>query len=214
MRIVIDKQRGCGWRKPGGLYLMSEGILAPCGRLPLDLNRCPCCGSGIKATRGWTWVNARLLFKDHPCQGTTKKAAKAACTLCLLGNPPEKAGLLWIGGAYYARPEDWISEAQVQGVSRRIHSVPKGLEIGKTLVLVAHRAHHLAFDQLTKVPAIFHAFIPQRIEYVVKGNEPQVVLDRLVKRGIEPVSVIREGHLGSIDAEAQAASASLKKGKQ
>lgn len=52
-----DQQRGCGWRTPGGLYLMAGGVAAPCGKLPLPLTTCPTCSAGVKFARGWTWVD-------------------------------------------------------------------------------------------------------------------------------------------------------------
>ena len=60
----ITAPRGCGLRKPGGLYLVAGAPNAPCGKLPLELTVCPCCGQGIKFARGWTWVDADRLFKD------------------------------------------------------------------------------------------------------------------------------------------------------
>jgi hypothetical protein len=190
IKTVVDSKRGCGWRKPGGLYLRSEGLMSACGRLPLDLERCPCCGGGVKPTRSWTWVNPVLLLKGRKCEG----GSEGRCLLCPLGanRMPTKAGLLWIGGSYYEKPEDWIAEAAKQGVSRRITAVPKGFKAGETLVLAAHRKHHQAADG-TWVPAVFHAFTPTALEYVVKGDETDEKLEALVKRGVTPVKVVRDG---------------------
>jgi hypothetical protein len=52
---------------------------------------------------------------------------------------PEKAGLLWIGEEFYKTPEDFNREAGEMGISRRITSIPRGYEIGKTWVFLAHR---------------------------------------------------------------------------
>ena len=41
------------------------------------------------------------------------------------------------------------------------------------------------------VPAIFHAWIPTRIEKVVKGDEGEEELEKWIKRGITPVNIIR-----------------------
>ena len=59
--IVNESERGCGFRKKGGLYLVSEGLAAPCGKLPIPLTVCPVCGQGIKPSRGWTWINGKKL---------------------------------------------------------------------------------------------------------------------------------------------------------
>ncbi len=40
------------------------------------------------------------------------------------------------------------------------------------------------------VPAIFHAFIPTALEYVVKGTETEKELDRMEKQGITLVKVV------------------------
>lgn len=40
------------------------------------------------------------------------------------------------------------------------------------------------------VPAIFHLWLPERLEYVVKGDETEDELQALAERGIEPVQVI------------------------
>ncbi len=67
--IKNESKRGCGYRKQGGLYLMAGGPSAECGKLPLELTVCPCCGAGIKPARGWTWVNAEALFASKQCGG-------------------------------------------------------------------------------------------------------------------------------------------------
>lgn len=97
------------------------------------------------------------------------------------------------------RPQDWTDEAASQGVSWRISQIPRGFEPGKTLVLVAHRKHRQELDGKTWVPAVFHAFVAQRLEYVVRGDETESQLARLVQRGAEPVVMKREGHLPGMD---------------
>ena len=119
MRTVYDEPaRGCGFRKKGGIYLVSDGLAAPCGRLPIPLDVCPCCGAGIKPTRGWTWIQPRMIIeKTEPpaCSGDY-------CTECPVGGDiPERAGLLWIGEKFYATVEQFEIEAARLGVSRRIH---------------------------------------------------------------------------------------------
>lgn len=177
---VVDEERGCGWRKEGGLYLMGGGWSIGCGRLPLALERCPTCDRGIKPGRGWTWVDPRPLFP--------------AMT---------RAGLLWIGGQFYPTPAAFLAEADRLGISRRIAAVPKGLEIGKTWVLLAHRKaiYPRVGEWIEKGtvlsgeprPGIFHVFRPDRIEYVVKGSESQAELDALEKRGLTLVRIERAG---------------------
>lgn len=60
--MASEAKRGCGYRKVGGLYLVSSGAGLPCDRLPFPLTVCPTCSCGIKPSRGWTWVEPGALF--------------------------------------------------------------------------------------------------------------------------------------------------------
>lgn len=151
---LYETKRGCGYRKQGGLYMMSTGVSRDCGKLPLPLCTCPTCGAGIKPARGWTWVNADVLFADVKCRyehnttivdGITPEDIIRAespsdeCQTCPIHHGIGKAGLLWIGEKFYPTSGAWVEEARHMGVSRRIPHVPKEFEIGKTWVLAAHR---------------------------------------------------------------------------
>jgi hypothetical protein len=77
---IVESQelpRGCGYRKPGGFYLVSDGQGDPCGRLPIPLKRCPCCGEGVKFSRGTTWLDPRP-FSKFPCAFET---CRTDCTM-------------------------------------------------------------------------------------------------------------------------------------
>ena len=202
MRTVTEGARGCGYRAPGGLYLMSDGAGEPCPKLPIELRVCPVCGSGIKPTRGFTWIEPDAFTEPGP-HGSDEHSAR-----CPLSGSIERAGLVWIGGAFYTA-RSFTDEAERMGVSRRIPALPRGFEIGETWVFCAHReaeweacpecgdaatpADCPACDGVGKVgvPAIFHLFRPERVEYVVRGDESPEELDRLESRGIEPVIVKR-----------------------
>lgn len=138
--ITNEAKRGCGYRKEGGLYLMSGGPEADCGKLPLALDRCPCCGAGIKFARGWTWVNGKLLFADRKCSiaGSMPQVLGEGCCGCVLGNPPEKMGLVWVGEKFYPTPADFLKEGMAQGVSRRVNTIPHDFKLGETWILFAH----------------------------------------------------------------------------
>lgn len=179
-----DKKRGCGWRQPGGLYLVADGPAIACGKLPIPLSVCPTCHAGVKPTRSWTWVDGDALIASKLC-------ANAPCGSCWLSQPSlRKVGLLWVGGQFYPTPEHWTREARQQGVSRRIPALPKHFELGKTWVFVAHR-EALALGHDKFAPAIFHAFKPRLVEFVVRGSETPAELDGMRKRGITPVHVER-----------------------
>lgn len=181
-----EHARGCGYRKPGGLYLVSGPLSEPCGKLPLVLDVCPTCGAGIKPSRSWTWVKVGPLFESRKCD---HPHAPGGCTGCPLGGAmPERAGLLWIGEKFYATPELFTAEAARMGISRRIPAVPNEFELGDTWVLLAHRKT-LVQNHPERVPAIFSMFRPRAVEYVVHGSDTDVKLDRLEKRGITLVDV-------------------------
>ena len=245
IQTVVDRERGCGWRKPGGLYLRCDGVGKPCGRLPLVLGVCPTCSAGIKPTRGWTWIDPRALFSGVSCRPEAlfgknaildthrKDEWQRTCERCTVGplslREMGRAGLLWIGGKFYPTPGHWMNESREQGVSRRIQTVPNDFELGKTWVFVAHRevvevkcpdcestgrgpvvdARRLQPTYAicekcdgsgeVKKPAIFHAFKPTAIEYIVKDDDDDDELERLVKRGVTPVRVQRFGDYGPKD---------------
>jgi hypothetical protein len=207
IRTSVEDARGCGFRKGGGIYLIAGAIPRPCGKLSIPLTTCPTCSAGIKPARGWTWVEAAALIGDKECD-----AKGDYCSMCPLNKPMGWAGLLWIGEKFYPTPADWIKESLNMGVSRRISQVPRELEIGKTWVLVAHRKTiktdgdcscglpdgagpgHLekcGYYEATYTPAIFYAFRPTAIEYVVKGDETEDELNKLEKRGFSLVKVVK-----------------------
>lgn len=58
----VEGARGCGFRKPGGLYLVSGELSEPCPLLPYETAVCPTCGEGIRPARGFTWVDGEKLI--------------------------------------------------------------------------------------------------------------------------------------------------------
>lgn len=184
--MSVEARRGCGFRKVGGLYLVSGELAAPCCKLPHLLEICPCCGGGIKQTRGWTWVSPTLLLGLGGC--TIGSAA-----FCPAGNPTlmgDRAGLLWIGRGFYKTSEEFRAEAAAQGISRRLTAVPRGMVIGQTWVLLAHPeacdplplpaedSGEAVTDEryLKRRPGIFSMFLPTAIELIVKQSEYDAAL--------------------------------------
>lgn len=154
--MAVEAERGCGFRKAGGLYLVSEGIGEPCERLPIPLVCCPTCGEGVRQTRSFRWIKPELIFAGaKPCAMSTDKdlgpAAqrfRAHCPRCFvctpglletMAQPSDRVALLWVGEAHYKEAQDWTREAMKLGVSKRIGAaIPKDLVLGKTIVFVAH----------------------------------------------------------------------------
>lgn len=200
MRTSYEGKRGCGFRKPGALYLVSDGAGEPCSKLPFALEVCPTCGQGIKPSRGWTWIKpAEIMVPEW-------HDSDLHSSYCPLATGPDKAGLVWIGSKYYT-PAEFRAEANSMGISRRINALPRGFEIGDWVFLAHREAEWTACVECgdgvpdpecpacsgsgrSPVAAIFYVFQPARIEYVVKGDETLEEIEALNKRGIEPVKVI------------------------
>ncbi|HOB44168.1 MAG TPA: hypothetical protein PKH75_13505 [Bacillota bacterium] len=193
MRVIHDKKRGCGWRKKGGLYLVAETLLNTCGKLPLPLAVCPCCGAGIKPARGWTWVDGDKLFAHVPCPYDEKGNDGCKCPLAW---PVGKCCLIWVGESFYPTPSDFFREVERQGVSRRVYRLPDKFIPGHTPVLLAHRRAVRETDpatgEITYKPGIFSAYRPSEIQYVCNGGETPEQLARMEARGITPVRIVRE----------------------
>jgi hypothetical protein len=206
VRVSCEAKRGCGFRQPGGTYLVSNGIGIDCDLLPVELTVCPVCHGGIKPSRGWTWVEPDPLLPHHATEwGVVNSDTHPGCPLNAEGLLGERCGLLWIGEAFYATPHDWIAEGKRLGFSRRIPAVPRGFKVGETWVLTAHRHAivELHYDEPLRVaedgtaepkpetkPGIFHIWMPSAIEYVVTGDETDERLAELEARGLDLVQVI------------------------
>lgn len=192
--MAVEKIRGCGFRKCGGLYLVGNGIVDVCDRLPLNLPKiCATCGAGIKPHRGFQWINPQKLFDNHK-----KCNDKPTCMMCY--PPDEQSGLMWVGNRWYT-PQKFIEEALNLGVSKRISHIPKGFEIGKTIIYLAHRkAGTKTVEEPTNFgepikkrelcPAIFYVIRPKRIEKLIwkKDATTENILE-LEKRGITPIII-------------------------
>jgi hypothetical protein len=218
---VVDAERGCGKRKPGGVYLRGDGVFEPCGKLPIPLGVCPFCHGGIKITRGLQQINLKMLQEPIECN-------KPDCGACLTKST-EWAWLMSVGEKFYKMPADFMREAFVQGISKRIHQIPHGFKVGESVVALAHKKACVSLEpqpeyiyaegtpesmfenqeslaQLNPLkpkfaPGIFTLFRPSRIEYVARGDEMDEEIEKLLKRGIQPVQVLHEtqGELPGLD---------------
>jgi len=205
-----EKARGCGFRRAGprgvGIYMMGPGGTSACERLPMPLTVCPCCGQGIKFARAFTWIEPGKLFAPHiepVCikLGPRDEAADQALwgkyadhnhNLCPMCNAEQiagdRAGLLWIGGKNYT-PEAFKREAAMMGISRRLPNIPRGFEVGKHIIYLAHKQAcwpegwpHCAPDAKSR-PGIFYAFRPSHVDLVIDDPDeiPETAL-RLKER--------------------------------
>ncbi len=201
--MAVEAKRACGYRKVGGIYLVSQGFGVQCDRLPLLLETCPCCGAGIKQARGWTWVDvASLVGGMHPdCQDGFP------CPFCMSPSKMGRAGLLWIGAQFYPTVASFVREAEELGISKRIAAVPQGFVLNETWVLLAHpRAVPCDTCQGTgdvngefcsrcraegDLPGVFWVFRPTAIEKIVTETESldEEEMRKLRDRGLTPVVV-------------------------
>lgn len=193
--IVNEAKRGCGYRQPGGMYLMAPSLSEPCHRLPIELHVCPVCNGGVKPARGWTWIQPDLLIGGTCRAFRGDKGPTDHCAYCVACNPSaERAGLIWIGEGFYKTPNDFMSEVKSLGLSRRITNIPRGFEPGKTVVYLVHpRAIINRGEDGVEVPTagIFTAFRPTSIDYILKGDETAAQLHKLEKRGLNLVRLVR-----------------------
>lgn len=194
--MAVEQERGCGYRKVGGLYLCGEGHSMVCDRLPYELEVCPVCGSGVKFSRGFQWLDWLKYAGMHglcTCPQT--------CPICWPTPdylPRGPYGLLWVGEAFYT-PESFIQEALEVGVSRRIAAIPRSLKFGETWILLAHKKAFKKFGVYEKdprlgtvgdVPGIFYAFRPRKAELLIwKSEATEEKHAELVKRGITPIII-------------------------
>lgn len=194
--MAVEAKRGCGYRKVGGLYLVSGGLGAPCCRLPYPLTVCPCCGTGIKQARGWTWINPIKLFPALQ--------VGLGCHACPLGAVEQrigdKAGLLWIGASFYPTAQHFEHECRTQGLSRRIGRVPRGFKVGETWIFLGHpKACRIDNEEQA---GIFRVFRPERIEKIITTSQSldEEVMAKLAEQGITPVVVPDDDpdHRGSV----------------
>jgi len=233
--MAIEAIRGCGYRKVNALYIVGEYISSPCDRMPFPLTVCPVCGQGIKVSRAFTEINPLKLWGSHdsaleqmlyPNYQAAREAVdqgKDQCQdrirPCHLCDPQDQpAYIMLVGAGAYKTPFDFLDEAKRMGISKRIPFIPKGLELGKTVLYLAHpkacevmvepalqQAMAIVSESQTKQPrlletdrkekalGIFCAFIPKRVERLIwKSKASPEELEKLEKRGISPV-IIADG---------------------
>ena len=212
---MSESERGCGFRKVGGLYLCGEYAFAPCDRLPYELKSCPVCGAGIHFTRSMTEVNPLKLLgihlpqvKDYGVAGSIIPVCQCE-GICYVCYPPDAPAYIRTIGKKFYSPISFMDEAYKMGVSLRMAQIPKDLKLGETVVYLAHpeavytEATLEEQEETGKMTlprlGIFSAFIPQRVEMPVydkmlKGKGSRNFKKTLKKRGITPVVVKGREH--------------------
>lgn len=202
IKTVVEKQRGCGFKKPGGLYLIGGASSSSCCLLPFPLTVCKCCGQGIKFSRGFTWINTNLFAKGN---GISRNDHDTVfdCDNCFMAKLNQRMGLMWVGESFYKTPQHFITEAENIGISKRIAAVPRDCEPGKTWIALAHKKCITSFPDgggdPVMLPGVFMLFKVMSIQYVVKNTDSDKELQKLQDNGIELIKVIQEGQQQTID---------------
>ncbi len=189
--MTQETKRGCGFKKIGGTYLVSDpGDHLSCISLPYNVETCPCCFEGIKFSRGYKWIVPSKLFQniEETCSGFIESSCNIRNNCPLKTN--SKSGLMWVGAQFYT-PETFISESIELGVSKRISTIPRDFEIGKTWVFLAHKFGGINLITNKKTPAIFYVFKPTRIEKIVSESQyrNKEEMEKLKLKGITPIIV-------------------------
>jgi hypothetical protein len=196
--MAVEAKRGCGYRKVGGKYVVAGRLSATCCRMPLPLTVCPCCGEGVKQSRGWTWIDAAKMFGTQQCELYTQPALGPSCALA---DPAQlgKVGLLWIGEQFYPTAQHFLMEANGQGISRRVSAIPRDYKAGATWLMFAHPKGMLDAGTGEWVPAVIALCRPHGFELIVlqsrmdaadiEGSEAAQERERDAKRGVTWVPV-------------------------
>lgn len=194
--IEYEQRRECGFRSPAvnglGIYLIGSAATEPCERLPFPLEACPCCGSGIKPARGFTWLDPITLLAPYahpPCTdhvGISVHGLEhdhAACAMCNpAGVAGPQGGLIWVGNKFYKTGRQFLAEAAQMGISRKLAALPNDFVVGKTVVYLAHRKVYVRRNEMGAQEwgqGIFTAFVPTRVDIVI--DDPDNVPVRAVE---------------------------------
>jgi len=192
--ISEEFQRGCGYRKAGGMYLVSGTLWRACGILPIPDHNCECCDRNyLVPSRAPKWIkDSRPLFDYRQCSAPANSCLSCWFNVQVTKPNPDPVMLVWIGERHYRTSEQFVAEALQRGISRRINSIPRGFKVGETNVFLAHRKTFMGLDENNDPilkPAIFARFVPQEIEYIVTEETSKEAIEALKKRGLTPVIV-------------------------
>ena len=196
--MAREAQRGCGYRKVGGTYLVTATVSAPCGGLPIPLDRCPTCGEGIKPTRSYAWIDAKKLFAKFreqlsACQQCGWMAPDIAP--CVIRNQTklnDQDLLIWAGTQFYPTAEDFLDEARRLGISSRVAAVPRGAEPGTTWLFFAHRKAIAGESKREMSPGVIGVARLKAIERIVDDDIAPEEVEKLEKQGLTVVKVPKD----------------------
>ena len=208
---MSEVKRGCGYRRIGGLYLVSDpGQHLNCDGLPLELQECDCCGFKPPFNRKLQLLKPAYIIQAEQNLHLKLKARGAAGEICgcwkdcptCHPDPKGSYGLMFVGQKSYT-PSSFIKEAFSMGVSKRIPEIPSWLKLGETWIFLAHlktpnvclallKDNGLHMKEPETIPAIFYGFKPQRVEMPMwKGSLTDAEIVKLEQKGITPILLER-----------------------
>lgn len=181
--MAVEARRACGYRKVGGMYMVSKGLGSPCCRMPIKLCVCPTCGAGMKQSRSYEWIDPKP-WLEQACQSNSICPASDASKM------GDKVLLMWVGTKYYPTADIFMEEAHRLGVSKRIAMIPRGFELGKSWVFLAH-PKVIQSDDGSWSPGVFQIFQPDAIEKIVTQSQTfdAELMDSIRRRNMTPVVV-------------------------
>lgn len=150
----MEIQRRAGYRRVGGIYLVSSKLHTNCELLPQPLKRCSHCGEGPNISR-----NITRLIPFNYFEYNEVAPKEIDCKVC---NPPKGIHYLMIVGKHlYPTPQYFINEAKEHGVSKRVPFIANHIIYNQTVIYLAH-------EKATPVGwGIFGYFIPERAEKLI-----------------------------------------------
>jgi len=112
----VEGRRGCGYRKVGGLYLISDGPVGTCGRLPILDKICDHCDRNyLDFTRNMMWIGSKVI-KALAQECPTPSYCESCGVQSVIDDVKGRHVLLWVGAMFYPTPGHFIAEAQRTGV--------------------------------------------------------------------------------------------------
>lgn len=131
----------------------------------------------VKALLDLDLIELRETTEDEEIYAATGEALSTepeAEVVELISAQPAGASdyLMWVGAGSYPTIDDFINEAAVQGVSKRLSRLPFNFELGTTRIFLAHDEGQIGDG------VIFGYFIVTRVEALVDPEQPSMIKDR------------------------------------
>ena len=117
-------------------------------------------------------VNAQPRCDNWVGRARSKTLEATACIGCAMFQPANRGWMMWVGNDQYT-PTEFLTEAQQQGISKRIVFPPAALVFGLDVVYLAHKKAvvEMVDDRPVASPGIFATFVPSHLDFLVGEDE-------------------------------------------